>query len=99
MNSVFTGTSKVTVILDGEKTTFELAHDGDSILNAALDTGLDAPYSCKGGICTTCQSKLLSGSVKMDVNHALTPREIEQGYVLACQSHPTSEEVTLTWDI
>lgn len=91
--------AKVTVILDGVHTSFELETNGETILNAALDQGLDAPYSCKGGICTTCQSKILKGTVKMDANHALTPRELEKGFVLACQSHPTSPEVTLTWDI
>lgn len=95
----FDGTSKVTVVLDGVHTTFDLSGSGETILNAALDKGLDAPYSCKGGICTTCQGKVLKGSVRMDQNHALTPRELEKGFVLVCQSHPTSEEVVITWDI
>jgi len=98
-SSDFNGIAKVTVKLDGKETHFDLNTAGDTILNAALDKGLDAPYSCKGGICTTCQAKILKGTVRMDQNHALTPRELEKGYVLVCQSHPTSEEVILTWDI
>jgi ring-1,2-phenylacetyl-CoA epoxidase subunit PaaE len=73
--------------------------DGETILNAAIDAGLDAPYSCQGGVCTTCQCKVLSGTARMDANHALTPKEVEQGFILACQAHPTSEELTITWDI
>ncbi len=99
MSQSFEGTSRITVILDGQETQFNLDTSGETILNAALDQGLDAPYSCKGGICTTCQGKVLNGSVRMEQNHALTPREIEKGFVLVCQSHPTSEEVTITWDI
>jgi len=99
MSQSFEGTSRITVILDGQETQFNLDTSGETILNAALDQGLDAPYSCKGGICTTCQGKVLKGSVRMEQNHALTPREIEKGFVLVCQSHPTSEEVTITWDI
>lgn len=91
--------SHVKITLDGHSTEFELSPDGDTILNAALDQGLDAPYSCKGGICTTCQGKVLKGQVRMDQNHALTPREIEKGFVLVCQSHPVSDEVEITWDI
>lgn len=98
-NPTFSGTARVTVVLDGQETSFALDTSGETILNAALDHGLDAPYSCKGGICTTCQAKVLRGTVRMDANHALTPREMEKGFVLACQSHPTSEEVVLTWDI
>jgi ring-1,2-phenylacetyl-CoA epoxidase subunit PaaE len=91
--------AKVTTTLDGIETTFELAENGDSILNTAIDNGLDAPFSCKGGVCTTCMAKLTEGTVKMDANYALTDKEIKQGFILCCQSHPTSDVVKLTWDI
>jgi len=91
--------SKVTVIIDQQETSFELAEHADSILDTALDNGVDAPFSCKGGVCTTCRAKLLDGTVNMDANYALTDKEVSQGYILCCQSHPTSEVVKLTWDI
>lgn len=91
--------AKITTILDGIETTFELDQQGNSILDAALDAGLDAPFSCKGGVCTTCMAKLTEGSVRMDANYALTDKEIKQGFILCCQSHPTSETLKLTWDI
>lgn len=90
--------AKITAVLDGIETTFELSEQGDSILNGALDAGVDAPYSCKGGVCTTCMAKVTEGSVKMDANYALTDKEVKNGFILCCQSHPTSEVVKLTWD-
>ena len=98
-NNSFSGTANVTVVIDKSETSFQLPASGDNILNAAIDAGVDAPYSCKGGICTTCKAKLIEGSVRMVTNYALTPREVEQKYILVCQSHPTSENVKLTWDI
>lgn len=91
--------AKVTTTIDGIETTFELNQEGDSILNAALDAGVDAPFSCKGGVCTTCMAKLKEGTVHMDANYALTDKEVDAGFILCCQSHPTSEVVKLTWDI
>jgi ring-1,2-phenylacetyl-CoA epoxidase subunit PaaE len=90
--------SQVTVIIDKIETTFELSENGETILNTALDKGVDAPFSCKGGVCTTCKAKLLSGEVRMDANFALTDSEIKQGYRLVCQSHPVSDKVVITWD-
>ncbi|MFB1019618.1 MAG: 2Fe-2S iron-sulfur cluster-binding protein, partial [Flavobacteriales bacterium] len=57
----------------------------------ALDAGLDAPFSCQGGVCCSCRCKMTSGSVEMDVNYALEPDEVENGYVLSCQSHPVGD--------
>jgi ring-1,2-phenylacetyl-CoA epoxidase subunit PaaE len=90
--------AKVTVIIDGIQTTFELGREGSTILDAALDAGVDAPYSCKGGVCTTCMAKVVSGDVVMDKNFALTDKEVQGGKTLCCQAHPTSEEVTISWD-
>ena len=91
--------SKITTIIDETETHFELETTGKSILDAALDAGVDAPYSCKGGVCTSCMGKLLEGTVKMDANYALTDKEVNAGFILCCQAHPTSEAVKITWDI
>ena len=62
------------------------------------DSDIDAPYSCQGGICSTCLAKLDKGSVKMDNNQILTDDEIQEGYILSCQSRPTSDEVIINYD-
>jgi ring-1,2-phenylacetyl-CoA epoxidase subunit PaaE len=92
------GMSQVTIVLDGRKSTFPLARDGERILDAALHVRSDAPYACKGGVCGTCRAKLLSGSVEMEQCFALEQNELDAGFVLACQSHPTSEKVVLDFD-
>ncbi len=89
---------RVTVIYDGVDTEFELATDGEPILDAALTHRGDMPFSCKAGMCCTCRARVVSGEVAMDVNYALTPDEVEAGYVLSCQSHPVSPEVVLDYD-
>ena len=68
------------------------------MLDAALRVRADAPYACKGGVCGTCRAKLLSGSVAMEQSYALEQHEIDDGFVLACQSHPASPTVTLDFD-
>ena len=72
--------------------------DGERILDAALRVRADAPYACKGGVCGTCRAKLVSGTVRMDQHYALEQAELDAGFVLACQSHPTSERVLLDFD-
>lgn len=94
----FTGTSQVKVVMDDEIIGFELAGDGPSILDKANDEGMDAPYSCRGGVCSTCRAKVLKGSAMMKVNYSLTDKEIEEGYVLTCQAHPTSDELVISYD-
>lgn len=98
MSDGINNVAKVTTIIDETSFEFELPKDGESILNAALNIGVDAPYSCKGGICTSCRAKVIEGEVKMNVNYALTDKEIKQGYILACQSHPVSDVVKISWD-
>ncbi len=71
---------------------------GESLLETVLRNRADAPYACKGGVCGTCRALLVSGEVRMDRNFALEPEELEAGYVLACQSHPVSEQVGLDFD-
>ncbi len=90
--------SALTVVLDGDETHFDLASDGDVILDAALDAGADVPYACKGAVCCTCRAKVLEGSVEMEMNYALEDDEVEDGYILTCQSHPTSEKVVVSFD-
>ena len=91
--------SNITVKLDGRSFDFTLGQNGANILDAALSQGADLPYACKGGVCCTCRAKLVSGQVSMDVNYALEPEEVDQGFILTCQSHPTSENVVIDFDI
>jgi ring-1,2-phenylacetyl-CoA epoxidase subunit PaaE len=90
--------SKVTVKLDGIAFDFDLPYDDWSILDAALRKGADLPFACKGGVCATCRAKLVEGEVDMDINYALEPEEVEQGFILTCQSHPRSEKVVVDFD-
>ncbi|MGZ4590356.1 MAG: 1,2-phenylacetyl-CoA epoxidase subunit PaaE [Actinomycetes bacterium] len=90
--------AEVTITLDGRQSTFTLPGDGPAVLDAALAVRSDAPFACKGGVCGTCRAKVVEGSVEMDTNWALEPEEVERGYVLTCQSHPTSERLVLDYD-
>lgn len=90
--------SRIRLHLDAGTMEFDLAENGDSILDAALKNGADLPYSCKGGVCATCRCKLEAGEVSMDVNYALEPDELAAGFILACQSHPVSAEVVINFD-
>lgn len=94
----FDGVAKVKVIIDGDEEEMEIATNGDSILDSALDAGMDAPFACKGAVCCTCKAKVVEGTVRMDMNYALTDGEVEDGYVLTCQSHPTSARVVVDFD-
>ena len=91
--------SNITIKLDGISFDFDLGFEGDAILDAALKQGADLPYACKGGVCCTCRAKLLEGEVDMDVNYGLEPEEIEQGFILTCQSHPKTEKVVVDFDV
>ena len=73
-------------------------HARESILNAALRVRPDVPFACAGGVCGTCRAKLVSGTVDMEENYALEPEELEAGYVLTCQSRPTSAGVSVDYD-
>ena len=96
--SDFSGLAKVKVICDDEEVEFELAADGDVILDAAFEYDLDLPFSCKGGVCCTCKAKVVEGKVIMDANYALSDAEVEDGYVLTCQAHPASSNVVVDFD-
>ena len=91
-------TSDVTVIMDGRAIQFELSADGENVLDAGLNNGLDLPYSCKGGVCSTCKAKLVEGQVDMDITHALEAGEQEAGFILTCQAHPISDKVVVDFD-
>ncbi|MES2515076.1 MAG: 2Fe-2S iron-sulfur cluster-binding protein [Bacteroidota bacterium] len=91
-------TSQVTVIQYGIETTMKLHTGGLSILDASIDAGVDAPFSCKGAVCCTCRAKVIEGKVKMDANFALTDAEVEDGFVLTCQAHPLTEKVVIDFD-
>jgi ring-1,2-phenylacetyl-CoA epoxidase subunit PaaE len=91
-------TSEVAIVMDGRASSFELAVNGENILDAGLNQGLDLPYSCKGGVCSTCKAKLVEGQVDMDITHGLEAGEIEQGFILTCQAHPVSDKVVVDFD-
>ncbi|MCT4560087.1 MAG: phenylacetate-CoA oxygenase/reductase subunit PaaK [Crocinitomicaceae bacterium] len=90
--------AKVKVIIDGDELDINLDTSGINILDAAQAAGADLPYACKGGVCCTCKAKVLQGEVRMDVNYALEKDEVEAGYILTCQSHPTSANVVVSFD-
>jgi ring-1,2-phenylacetyl-CoA epoxidase subunit PaaE len=91
-------TSKVTVIADGRSNNFDLASVGANILDAGMANGVELPYSCKAGVCSTCKAKLVKGKVDMDISHGLEQHEIDDGYILTCQSHPITDEVVVSFD-
>lgn len=90
--------ARVTLVIDGLERAVEFRLSDPSILEAARRTGLDVPFSCKAGVCSTCKGKLLAGQVRMDRNFALTDAEVAEGFVLCCQSHPLTPSVTITLD-
>ena len=90
---------EITFRLDGRQgTVASPVHAQESILNAALRVRPDVTFACAGGVCGTCRAKLVSGTVQMSENYALEPDEIAKGFVLTCQSHPTSDAVTVDYD-
>ena len=91
--------SNVIVKLDGRSFHINMGYHSVSILNAALKQGVDLPFACKGGVCSTCRAKLIEGKVEMDVNYALEADELEAGFILTCQSHPRSEKVVVDFDV
>ena len=91
-------TSNVMVSIDGDDFEFQLSSNGKSILDAAMDAGADVPFSCKGAVCCTCKAKVMEGKAIMDKNFSLSDEEVAQGYILTCQSHPTSENIVVDYD-
>ncbi|MBR9758299.1 MAG: ferredoxin--NADP reductase [Algicola sp.] len=91
------GQTKITIIVDDEETTFEMSQK-QSILEAALDEDLDAPYSCQGGICSSCLARIKEGEATMRQNNILTENEVAEGLILTCQAHPTTPTVIVDYD-
>jgi len=90
--------AEVTVVMDGRRRRFTMPRDGEVILDAAGRAGLDLPFSCRAGVCSTCRAKLVSGSAEMEHNVALEDWEVESGYILCCQARPTSPELEISYD-
>jgi ring-1,2-phenylacetyl-CoA epoxidase subunit PaaE len=90
--------AKVTIIRDGLRREIEFRKDQPSILDCASAAGLEVPFSCTSGVCGTCRAKLIEGQVRMERNFALDKKEVEAGFVLTCQAHPTTERVVLSFD-
>lgn len=90
--------SEVTIIIDGDEHKFNLQTTDMNILDAALKTGANLPFACKGGVCCTCRAKLMEGKVDMEVNYSLEPDEVDAGYILTCQSHPLTKKVVVSFD-
>ena len=89
---------EVTVVIDGARRTYTLEKTRENILDAGLANGVELPYSCKGGVCSTCRCRLVEGEVDMDVNFALEDYEVARGYILACQSYPVTDKVVVDFD-
>jgi ring-1,2-phenylacetyl-CoA epoxidase subunit PaaE len=85
------------LIVDGKRKDVPIV-EGESILDAALRAGMDLPYACRGGMCSTCRAKVVEGDTRMDVNYSLEPWELEAGFVLTCQAHPVSARITVDYD-
>lgn len=92
------GETQVSFVMDGRRRTFPMRTNEESILDAADRAGIELPYSCKAGVCATCRTKLMRGQVEMAENCALEDWELEQGFILACQSRAKTPEIELTYD-
>jgi ring-1,2-phenylacetyl-CoA epoxidase subunit PaaE len=92
------GEVAVTLTLDGRESRFTMGR-GERVLDAALRVRSELPYSCRGGVCSTCRARLVDGSVTMASNWALEPDELAAGYVLTCQSSPTTDHLTVDYDV
>jgi ring-1,2-phenylacetyl-CoA epoxidase subunit PaaE len=93
-----TNSAEVTVLMDGRRRTFTMRMNDEPVLDAAMRAGLELPFSCRAGVCSTCRTKVVSGEVEMAQNYALEDWELEQGYVLACQSRVKTPTLELDYD-
>ena len=85
------------LIIDGKRREVPVA-EGEAILDAALRAGLDLPFACKGGMCSTCRARLIEGKAQMEVNYSLEPWELEKGFILTCQARPVTDRVVVDYD-
>ena len=88
----------ITITMDGRQRTFAMLDDDATVLDAAERVGMELPYSCRAGVCSTCRAKVTHGSVEMATNYALEPWEVQAGFILCCQARPTSGELEITYD-
>ncbi|HXY76381.1 MAG TPA: 2Fe-2S iron-sulfur cluster-binding protein [Steroidobacteraceae bacterium] len=93
------GMAEVTILMDGRRRSFSMKIDDETVLDAAERAGIELPFSCRAGVCSTCRTKVISGEVAMIQNYALEEWELEQGYVLACQSRVKSPSLELDYDV
>jgi ring-1,2-phenylacetyl-CoA epoxidase subunit PaaE len=89
---------EATVVIDGRARTFTFEKGTASVLDAAMNEGIELPYACKGGVCSTCRAMLVEGEVDMDANFSLEDYEIASGYILTCQSYPVTNKVVIDYD-
>lgn len=92
-------TIRATITLDGVAHDIDMPDDGTTVLEAARDAGIDAPFSCKAGICSTCMARVTDGAGEMMANNALEDDEVRDGFVLTCQCVPTSKTIAVTYDV
>ena len=90
--------ARLTLIVDGVRREIDFHRGQHSILEAGRAAGIDLPFSCKGGMCSTCRARIVEGEVKMAKNYALEPHEVAAGFVLTCQSYPLTERVVISFD-
>jgi ring-1,2-phenylacetyl-CoA epoxidase subunit PaaE len=89
---------EVEIVLDGTRRSFTMKKNQDNVVDAGLKAGLEMPYSCKGGVCSTCRAKVVKGEVDMDINFALEDYEVARGFVLCCQSYPVTDKLVIDFD-
>lgn len=92
------GVTEVAVVMDGRRRSFSMQTGTESILDAAARAGIDLPFSCRAGVCSTCRTKLVRGEVELAQNYALEDWELAQGFILACQAHAKTAELEITYD-
>lgn len=92
------GQCTVSVVLDGTRRSFVMDKNKDNLVDAGLKAGLEMPYSCKGGVCSTCRALVVQGEVDMDINFALEDYEVARGFVLCCQSYPVTDQLEIDFD-
>lgn len=90
--------AEVTIVLDGKEHIIEV-NANEKILDKALKSGVDAPYSCRSAICSTCMAMLVEGKVDLEMNNVLTDEELEEGYIVTCQAKPVTDKVKISYDI
>lgn len=91
-------TSKVKVVMDGDEFELQMESNGQTILDAASEAGIDVPFSCKGAVCCTCLARVKQGEVSMEKNYSLSDKEVEEGLILTCQAHPQTNDVIVDYD-